>query len=106
MTYTVSSDIKRALSAKGFLFGMAGMVLMLAVASISTITSVKGLQPNGFHAQLILSGLTSEDVTLVLPVFLDGELSGFAACRAHHADIGGPTAGGMPAGSRRLQDEG
>jgi N-methylhydantoinase B len=46
------------------------------------------------------------DVTLVLPVFVEGELCGFSACRAHHADIGGPTPGGMPPESHRLQDEG
>ena len=33
----------------------------------------------------------------VSPVFVDGELLGFAASRAHHADVGGPTPGGMPA---------
>ena len=27
------------------------------------------------------------DVTLISPVFVAGELLGFAACRAHHADI-------------------
>jgi N-methylhydantoinase B len=46
------------------------------------------------------------DVTLISPVFADGELLGFAACRAHHADIGGPTPGGMPAFSRTLEEEG
>src|SRR5438128_590597 len=46
------------------------------------------------------------DITLVSPVFLDRELLGFAACRAHHADVGGPTPGSMPAGSRRLDEEG
>ena len=46
------------------------------------------------------------DVTLISPVFLDGELLGFAASRAHHADIGGPTPGGMPAFSRTLEEEG
>jgi N-methylhydantoinase B len=46
------------------------------------------------------------DITLIAPVFADRELLGFAACRAHHADVGGPTPGSMPAGSRRLQDEG
>ncbi|HZV02017.1 MAG TPA: hydantoinase B/oxoprolinase family protein, partial [Planctomycetota bacterium] len=35
------------------------------------------------------------DLTLVTPVFIEGELSFFVACRAHHADIGGPTAGSM-----------
>ncbi len=86
MTYSVSSDIKRALCAKGFLFAMAGMVVMMAIASINTVTSAQRVMPNGFHAQLILSALTSDDVTLVLPilctlpfaaVFVDDLKSGF-----------------------------
>jgi N-methylhydantoinase B len=46
------------------------------------------------------------DITLISPVFVGGELLGFAACRAHHADVGGPTPGSMPAGSTRLDQEG
>ena len=46
------------------------------------------------------------DVTLISPVFVAGALLGFAASRAHHADIGGPTPGGMPAFSRTLDEEG
>jgi N-methylhydantoinase B len=46
------------------------------------------------------------DVTLISPVFHEGELIGFAASRAHHADIGGPTPGGMPALSVTLEEEG
>ncbi len=46
------------------------------------------------------------DVTLISPVFCEGELLGFAASRAHHADIGGPTPGGMPAFSKTLEEEG
>jgi N-methylhydantoinase B len=46
------------------------------------------------------------DVTLIQPVFVAGELLGFAASRAHHADVGGPTPGGMPAFSRTLDEEG
>ena len=46
------------------------------------------------------------DITLVSPVFVDGGLFGFAASRAHHADVGGPTPGSMPAFSRRLDEEG
>src|SRR5215475_14262506 len=30
------------------------------------------------------------DITLISPVFAEEELLGFAASRAHHADIGGP----------------
>jgi N-methylhydantoinase B len=46
------------------------------------------------------------DITLIEPVFAAGEQIGFAACRAHHADVGGPTPGGMPADSTRLEQEG
>ena len=52
------------------------------------------------------------DITLISPIFAaedgerQGELLGFAASRAHHADVGGPTPAGMPAGSVRLEDEG
>ncbi len=46
------------------------------------------------------------DITLIDPVFVEGEQLGFAASRAHHADVGGPTPGGMPAGSTRLEEEG
>jgi N-methylhydantoinase B len=46
------------------------------------------------------------DITLIEPVFIGTTLLGFAASRAHHADVGGPTAGGMPAHSTRLEDEG
>jgi N-methylhydantoinase B len=46
------------------------------------------------------------DITLISPLFAAGELLGFAASRAHHADVGGPTPGGMPAFSHRLEEEG
>jgi len=46
------------------------------------------------------------DVTLISPVFVAGELFGFATSRAHHADIGGPSPAGMPAHSRTLEEEG
>jgi N-methylhydantoinase B len=46
------------------------------------------------------------DVTLISPVFVAGELFGFAASRAHHADIGGPNPAGMPARSHTLDEEG
>jgi N-methylhydantoinase B len=46
------------------------------------------------------------DITLISPVFAGGELHGFAASRAHHADVGGPTPGSMPAFSKTLEEEG
>src|SRR4051794_39976830 len=46
------------------------------------------------------------DITVVTPAFAGDELIGFAANRAHHADVGGPTPGSMPADSKTLEDEG
>ncbi|MDP9228717.1 MAG: hydantoinase B/oxoprolinase family protein [Actinomycetota bacterium] len=62
------------------------------------------------------------DITLISPIMMPtgsaaprpgpagarrrDELIGFAASRAHHADIGGPTPGGMPATSVTLDEEG
>jgi N-methylhydantoinase B len=46
------------------------------------------------------------DITLIEPLFASERLLGFAASRAHHADVGGPTPGSMPADSTRLDEEG
>lgn len=46
------------------------------------------------------------DITVVTPAFAEGELIGFAANRAHHADVGGSTPGSMPADSTSLDEEG
>ncbi|MBI5310564.1 MAG: hydantoinase B/oxoprolinase family protein [Actinobacteria bacterium] len=47
------------------------------------------------------------DITVVTPIFTaNGDSLGFAACRAHHADVGGDAPGSMPADSTRLDQEG
>lgn len=46
------------------------------------------------------------DLTIVSPVEVDGHLVAHAVTRAHHADVGGMTAGSMPAGARELLQEG
>jgi N-methylhydantoinase B len=46
------------------------------------------------------------DITVITPIFVGSELAGFAASRAHHADVGAPEPGSMPADSRTLDDEG
>jgi len=52
-----------------------------------------------------LGGTHLPDVTLVAPVFHGGELAGFVANRAHHANIGCDTPGSMPL-SETLAEEG
>jgi N-methylhydantoinase B len=46
------------------------------------------------------------DITAISPIFSGDELIGFAASRAHHADVGGSVPGSMPADSTTLEDEG
>ena len=47
------------------------------------------------------------DITVVTPAFGDDdELLGYAASRAHHADVGGRVPGSMPADSTTLEEEG
>jgi 5-oxoprolinase (ATP-hydrolysing) len=46
------------------------------------------------------------DITVVMPVFVDGARSFFVASRGHHADIGGITPGSMPPFSRDIAEEG
>ena len=42
-----------------------------------------------------LGGTHLPDITVVIPILISGELAGFAATRAHHADIGGVSPGSM-----------
>jgi N-methylhydantoinase B len=49
------------------------------------------------------------DITVITPVFAvddDERMLGFAASRAHHADVGGRVPGSMPADSTSLDEEG
>jgi N-methylhydantoinase B len=46
------------------------------------------------------------DITLISPLFIDDSHVGFAAARAHHADVGGKAPGSMPADSTTLEEEG
>jgi N-methylhydantoinase B len=46
------------------------------------------------------------DITVITPVLVEGVLVGFAANRAHHADVGGRIPGSMPADSKVLEEEG
>ncbi|ELR69978.1 5-oxoprolinase [Fulvivirga imtechensis AK7] len=46
------------------------------------------------------------DITLISAVYHEGELIGYVANRAHHAEIGGITPGSMPTHATTLQEEG
>ncbi|MEY2953282.1 MAG: hypothetical protein RLZZ401_1369, partial [Pseudomonadota bacterium] len=46
------------------------------------------------------------DVTVITPVYLDGQALFYVGSRGHHADIGGTTPGSMPPFSTRIEEEG
>jgi N-methylhydantoinase B len=112
-----SANIKERHDCSTAIFDAAGELVMQAehipvhLGSMpDAVAAVLG-EPQEPGAEWILNdpyrgGTHLPDITLVAPVFLAGELFGFAASRAHHADVGGPTPGSMPAFSRTLADEG
>lgn len=51
-------------------------------------------------------GTHLNDITLVAPCFADGRLVGWAANRAHHADVGGAAPGSLPADAVEVFEEG
>ena len=87
--HTLKSDIHRALTGRGFLYSMAGMALVIILSQIkSLVTAARGAQllPNGYHAQFIMDALSTDWVTLAIPilcalpfttVFVDDIKSGF-----------------------------
>lgn len=46
------------------------------------------------------------DMTVITPVFHNGDRIGFVANRAHHSEIGGLTPGSMPPDAKNLEEEG
>ncbi|MGC1380846.1 MAG: hydantoinase B/oxoprolinase family protein [Candidatus Baltobacteraceae bacterium] len=53
-----------------------------------------------------VAGTHLNDVTLVRPVYHGGSLAGYAANKAHHADVGGAAPGSMPVDAADLFAEG
>lgn len=53
-----------------------------------------------------ISGTHLPDLTLIAPVFSEGEVVAYAANKAHHTDVGGKTPGSLAADSTELYQEG
>ncbi len=51
-------------------------------------------------------GTHLNDITVVTPCFVDASLVGWAANRAHHADVGGMAPGSIPPEATEIQQEG
>lgn len=115
-----SANIKERRDASTALFDPAGEMVMQAEhipvhlgAMPAAVAAVRDAPHRPGRSWILndpyAGGTHLPDITIVTPVFErpdGGELLGFAANRAHHADVGGPTPGSMPADSRTLADEG
>jgi N-methylhydantoinase B len=113
-----SSNIKERRDASTGLFDADGQMVMQA----EHIPVHLGAMPAAVEAVLgeahrpgvswvlndpFAGGTHLPDITVVTPLFAGpGTLIGFAASRAHHADVGGRWPGSMPADSRTLEEEG
>jgi len=53
-----------------------------------------------------ISGTHLPDITLISPIFLDDEIIGYAANKAHHSDVGGKAPGSMAGDATELYQEG
>jgi N-methylhydantoinase B len=112
-----SANIKERRDCSTALFDPAGEMVMQAEhipvhlgAMPAAVAAVLG-EDHGAGRPWILNdpyrgGTHLPDITVITPVLLDGELLGFAASRAHHADVGGRVPGSMPADSATLDEEG
>ena len=120
-----SANIKERRDASTALFDARGRMVMQAEhipvhlgAMPAAVEAVLGFEHAPGRCWILndpyRGGTHLPDITVIEPVFAggagaggdDGRLIAFAANRAHHADVGGPTPGSMPADSRTLADEG
>jgi N-methylhydantoinase B len=119
-----SANIKERRDASTALFDTSGQMLMQAEhipvhlgAMPAAVEAVLGEEHSPDRPWILndpyRGGTHLPDITVIVPIFSSpvtcgekGELIAFAANRAHHADVGGPTPGSMPADSRTLADEG
>ena len=115
-----SPNIKERADCSAALFTAAGELLVQAEhipvhlgsmpASVAAAIAVAGSRPRAGD-QYILNdpfrgGTHLNDVTLVAPCVVDGALVGWAANRAHHADVGGMAPGSIPPDAVEIQQEG
>ena len=112
-----SANIKERRDASTALFDPNGQMVMQAEhipvhlgAMPAAVEAVRELDQRPGQAYILndpyRGGTHLPDITVILPAFADDQLVAFAASRAHHADVGGPTPGSMAADSRTLSDEG
>jgi N-methylhydantoinase B len=112
-----SANIKERRDASTAVFDAGGEMVMQAehipvhLGSMpEAVAAVRAEQPAEGDVWILndpyAGGTHLPDITLVSPLFVGGRHAGYAASRAHHADVGGRVPGSMPADSTTLAEEG
>jgi N-methylhydantoinase B len=113
----LSPNIRERRDASAALFDARGEMIAQAAhipvhlgALADAVAAVRGLDPAPGELFLLndpyAGGSHLPDLTLIGAIDIGGELGGFSVVRAHHSDVGGMSAGSMPAGARELYQEG
>lgn len=113
----LSPNIRERRDASAALFDADGEMIAQAAhipvhlgALADAVAAVRRLDP--LPGELFLlndpyaGGSHLPDLTLIGAIDIEGNVGGYSVVRAHHSDIGGMTAGSMPAGARELYQEG
>jgi N-methylhydantoinase B len=113
----LSPNIRERRDASAALFDAAGRMVAQAAhipvhlgAMPESVRAVIAADPDPGDVFLLndpyRGGSHLPDLTLVEAIDVDGSVGGYAAVRAHHADVGGMSPGSMPQGATELVQEG
>ncbi len=117
MRGALSPNIRERRDASSALFDAEGRMIAQAAhipvhlgAMPESVRAVRAAGPTAGDVFILndpyRGGSHLPDLTLVEAVAVDGEIAGYVAVRAHHADVGGMTPGSMPRGATELVQEG
>ena len=113
----LSPNIRERRDASAALFDSEGEMIAQAAhipvhlgALADAVAAVRRLDPAPGELFLLndpySGGSHLPDLTVIGAIEIDGAIGGYSVVRAHHSDVGGMTAGSMPAGARELYQEG
>src|SRR4051812_14390023 len=113
----LSPNIRERRDASSAIFDASGRMIAQAAhipvhlgAMPESVAAVRARRPQPGDVFLLNDpyhgGSHLPDLTLVEAVGIDGEIGGYTAVRAHHADVGGMSLGSMPQGATELVQEG
>ena len=113
----LSPNIRERRDASAALFDARGEMIAQAAhipvhlgALADAVAAVRQLAPKPGELFILndpyAGGSHLPDLTLISAIDIAGTVGGYSVVRAHHSDVGGMSAGSMPAGAREIYQEG